>query len=348
MGSFDRHLFEHVLQSAVWKYRTSGILAAVVTHSGSPYTELVRQHLLNDHTTRWSTLIQGCLTAYTEQSFCLVSNSNIFRQAFLDAHGIKERFNVDSFIKSLIHPWAPSSVFEYFVLSKVQGNMTWHVDGGKKVASDLVMYMVLGPSDAVSCFMLLAIDTMKLLAAQVADPSFPSYEQISLGLSSLDDLCVQMKEPDLNGCEGTFCNLSNRQDLNGIKIKIIESCGDQKYIVQHLSGPTVGAQNKVSARYLHLPPGFCPLPGEIACALPYLTTAVRRAAAADVLCCYYIWGKEGDVIVFDGSRAHGVWNFPSSTGRPQLALAVNCRGVMPLVEDDIKKNRRVRLKLSVV
>ena len=339
---FDRHLFERVLQSAVWKYRTSGILAAVATLSNSPRTDIVRQHLLDEHTTKWSTLIQGRHTVYTEQLFCLVSSSNIFRHAFLDAYGIQERFNVDSFIKGLIHPWAPSSVFEYFVLSKVQGNMTWHVDGGKRVASDLVMYMVLGPSDAVSCFMLLSIDTMKLLAAQVADPSFPSYQQIALGLASLDDHCVPMKEPDLNGCEGTFCGLSNRPDLNGIKIKIIESCGDQKYIVQHLSGPAIGTQNKVSARYLHLPPGFCPFPGEIACVMPYLPTAVQRAAA--VLCCYYIWGREGDVIVFDGSRAHGVWNFPSSTGRPQLALAVNCRGVMPHVENDIKKNRRVRLK----
>lgn len=346
-----RDLFERVIAKAVMRYFTHGLLAAVRTLpvagtcTVSPHTDTVRAHLLEeDRTTEWSTLTNGRRTPYTEEEFCLVSNPNVFRRAFVDAYGIAGRFNVDSFIKGLIHPWAPTPVFECFVLSKTQGNMAWHVDGGRKVASDLVLYMILGPADAVSCFMLLAIDNLKLLEAQVADPSFPNYEQIDTGLIKLDELNLSMEVPDLSGCEASFCGLLHRTELNGIKVEIIESYDDGKYLVQHLSGQTIGKQNKVHARNLQLASGYCALPDEINRIVPCLSSAVQTAVAAGVVSCYYIWGREGDVVVFDGSKPHGVWNCASTTGRPQLALAVNCRGVIPLVEKDMKERRGVRLK----
>ena len=152
-----------------------------------------------------------------------------------------------------------------------------------------------------------------------------------------------MGVPDLTGCKAIFCGLSKRPELNGIEVEIIEY-DDGKYLVQHLSGQTIGKHNKAYARNLQLAPGYCTLPDEIEKVVPRLSTAVQRGVAAGVICCFYIWGREGEVVVFDGSKAHAVWNFASATGPPQLALAVNYRGVMPHVEKDMKKRRGVRLK----
>lgn len=330
--------FASVVADAVFNYLTRGFLAATGTLALRPDSDSVRKLLLGS-SMNWSTLILNRTQRYTEQEFCLLSNSNLFGDAFLRAYHITERFNVDAFVKRLVQPWAPSSVYECFVLSKIRGNMFWHVDGGSKVESDIVVYNVLGPSDSVSCFMLLVIDTMRLLTAEVADSSFPTYEEIDAGLIQLDSRKIPLETPDLTGCKATFCGLKRKPELNGIRVEVIEVTDDGKYLVQH------GDEQKlVHPRNLQFKHGFCALPDEIAFVVPCLPVAVQRAVDADVIRCRFIWAREGDVVVFDGSKPHAVFNVPSATGLPQLALAMNYRGVMPRVEHHMKRNR-VCLKL---
>jgi hypothetical protein len=340
-----RELFAHVIQSAVWNFLTRGFLAGVGTLRVTPRMASVCEHLLEDFTTKWSTLITDKTQLFTEEEFCLVSSTRIFGEVFVRAYGITGRFNVDAFVKGLVHQWAPSSVYECFVLSKIKDNMSWHVDGGGKVASDLVVYNVLGPADSVSCFMLLVVDTMRLLQVQVANPSFPSYEEINTGLIKIDELKIPLEMPDLTGCEATFCGLKTKPELNGIKVDIIEVHDDkQKYLVEHTSGDSIGKHNMVHPRNLQFDPGYCVLPDEVTCVVPCLSAAVQEAVAAEVVRCRYIWAREGDVVVFDGSMTHAVFNVASATGRSQLALAVNYRGVMPLVENDMKLGKKISLK----
>jgi hypothetical protein len=342
MAEATRDLFARVIEDAAWNYLTRGFLAATGTLALRPDTDSVREQLRKD-STNWSTLIVDRTQRYTEQEFCLVSNTNIFGEAFLRAYHITKRFSADAFVKGLVQLWAPSSVYECFVLSKIHDNMFWHVDGGKKVASDIVVYNVLGPSDSVSCFMLLVIDTMLLLQAQVADPSFPTCEEIDVGLIQLDERKIPLEMPDLTGCEATFCGLTRKPELNNIRVEVIEvhdDGHDGRYLVQHISG---GQQSIVHPRNLRFDSGYCELPDEIAFVVPRLSVAVQRAVADGVVRCRFIWAREGDVVVFDGSKPHGVYNVASVTGLPQLALAVNYRGVMPHVEQHMKR-KRVRLK----
>lgn len=341
MAEATRDLLARVVADAVWNKLTRGSLVATGTLPLRPDTDSVRE-LLRGSPMIWSTLILNRTQRYTDQEFCLLSNPNLFGDAFLRAYHITERFSVDAFVKRLVQRWAPSSVYECFVLSKIRDNMTWHVDGGSKVDSDLVVYNVLGPSDSVSCFMLLVIDTMRLLQAEVADSSFPTYEEIDAGLIQLDSRKIPLETPDLTGCEATFCGLKRKPELNGIRAEVIEVTDDGKYLVQH------GDEQKlVHPRNLQFEPGYCELPDEIAFVMPWLPVAVQRAVAAGVIRCRFIWAREGDVVVFDGSKPHAVFNVPSATGLPQLALAMNYRGVMPRVEQHMKRNR-VRLKLSGV
>lgn len=336
MAQEIRDLFARVLADAMWNKLTHGFLAATGTLLMSPDTDAVRELLLGS-SMNWSTLILNRTQRYTEQEFCLLSNSNLFGDAFLRAYHITERFSADAFVKRLVQPWAPSSVYECFVLSKIRGNMFWHVDGGSKVESDIVVYNVLGPSDSVSCFMLLVIDTMRLLQAEAADSSFPTYEEIDAGLIQLDERKIPLETPDLTGCEATFCGLKRKPELNDIRVEVIEVTDDGKYLVQH------GDEQKlVHPRNLQFEPGYCELPDEIAFVVPWLPVAVQRAVAAGVIRCRFIWAREGDVVVFDGSKPHAVFNVPSATGLPQLALAMNYRGVMPRVKQHMKK-KRVRL-----
>ena len=342
VGHVIHDLFARVVADAVWNYLTRGFLAASCSIALCPDTDSVRERL-QEGSTNWSTLTSNTPQQYTEQEFCLVSNSNIFGKAFLSAYNIKERFSADAFVKGLVKTWTPSSVYECFVLSKIHDNMFWHVDGGSKVASDIVVYNVLGPSDSVSCFMLLVIDIMRLLQAEVADPSFPTYEEIDAGLIQLDKCRIPLETPDLTGCEATFCGLMRRPELNDIRVEVIEVQDNGKYLVQH------GDEQKlVHPRNLQFDPGYCELPDEIAFVVPWLPVAVQRAVAAGVVRCRFIWAREGDVVVFDGSKPHAVFNVASATGLPQLALAVNYRGVMPCVEKHMKRKKGVRLKLSEV
>lgn len=338
-----RDLFVRVVADAVWNYLTRGFLAATGTLRVPPRTDCVRERLLQD-LTNWSTLIAGKTRQYTEQEFCFVSNTKIFGDAFLRAYCITGRFSVDTFVKGLVHPWALSSVYECFVLSKIEGNMFWHVDGGSRVASDLVVYNVLGPADSVSCFMLLVVDNIQLLQAQVADPYFPTCDEINTGLIKLDEFKIPMEMPDLAGCEATFCGLGRKPELNGTRVEVIEVHDDGKYLVQHNSGDNIGKQNKVHPRNLQFAPGYCVLPDEVAHVVPRLSVAVQKAVAAGVVRCRYTWARVGDVVVFDGSMAHAVFNVASATGLPQLALAVNYRGVMPLVQKHTGRKNWLRLK----
>jgi hypothetical protein len=338
VGHIIRDLFARVVEDAVWNCLTRGFLAANATLALSPDTDDVRQQIRKD-STKWSTLIAKRTQRYTEQEFCLVSNPNIFAEAFIRAYHITERFSADAFVKGLVQPWAPSSVYECFVLSKIEGNMSWHVDGGSRVASDIVVYNVLGPSDSVSCFMLLVVDTMQLLQAQLTDPSFPTCEEIDAGLIQLDERKIPLETPDLTGCEATFCGLMRKPELNNIRVEVIEVHDDGRYVVQH-----GGQQSIVHPRNLQFDSGYCELPDEIAFVVPRLSVAVQKAVAAGVVRCRFIWAREGDVVVFDGSKPHAVFNVASATGLPQLALAVNYRGVMPRVEQHMKRKKGVRLK----
>uniref|UniRef100_A0A6C0J232 Uncharacterized protein n=1 Tax=viral metagenome TaxID=1070528 RepID=A0A6C0J232_9ZZZZ len=345
VGHAIRDVFAHVVARAVWNYLTCGFLAATGTLDLRPDTDSVRERL-REGSTKWSTLSPNRTQQYTEQEFCLVSNSKIFGDAFLRAYYITKRFDVKAFVKGLVQQWGPSSVYECFVLSKIHDNMFWHVDGGSKVASDIVIYNVLGPRDSISCFMLLLIDTKRVLQAQVADPFFPTHEDIDAGLIQLDKCKIPLETPDLTGCEATFCDLTRKPELNGIRVEVIEVHDDGRYLVQLISG---GEQKLVHPRNLQFDPGYCELPDEIAFVVPRLSVAVQKAVAAGVVRCWFIWAREGDVVVFDGSKPHAVFNVPSATGLPQLALAVNYRGVMPLVEEQhIKGKKGVRLKLSEV
>ena len=95
MAQEIRDLFARVVADAVFNYLTRGFLAATGTLAMSPDTDDVRQQLRED-STKWSTLIPNRTQRYTEQEFCLLSNSNIFGEAFLRAYHITERFNVDA------------------------------------------------------------------------------------------------------------------------------------------------------------------------------------------------------------------------------------------------------------
>jgi len=338
MAQEIRDLFARVVADAVFNYLTRGFLAATGTLALRPDTDSVRERL-RAGSTKWSTLTPNTTQPYTEQEFCLLSNSNIFGEAFLRAYHITERFSADALVKGLVQPWVPSSVYECFVLSKIHDNMLWHVDGGSKVTSDIVVYNVLGPSDSVSCFMLLVIDTMQLLQAQVDDTSFPTYKEIDAGLIQLDKLKIPLEMPDLTGCHATFCGLTRKTELNGIRVEVIEVQDDGRYLVQH-----GGEQKLAHPRNLQFDPGYCELPDEIAFCVPQLSVAVQTAVAAGVVRCQFIWAREGDVVVFDGSKPHAVFNVASATGLPQLALAVNYRGVMPCVEKQMKRKKGVRLK----
>lgn len=343
-ATFD--VFTRVVAGAVWNKLTRGFLVATGTLSLPPDTDSARELVLRS-SMNWSTLIPNHKQRYTEKEYCLLSNSALFADVFLCAYRIKGRFNVEAFVKRLLNPWVPSSpLVEYFVLSKIRDNMLWHVDGGMNAGYDMVMYYVLGPSDSVSCFMLLEIDTMQLLQAEVADSSFPTYEQIDAGLIQIDNLKIPLETPDLTGCEATFCGLMRKPELNGLRVNVVKLQDDGKYLVQH------GDEQKVvHPRYLQFDPGYCKLPEEISSAVKWLPVdvqrAVQRAVAAGVLRCRFIWAREGDVVVFDGSKPHAVWNVSSVTGRPQLAVAVNYRGVIPHVMAYMKQ-RSVRLKLSEV
>ena len=185
---------------------------------------------------------------------------------------------------------------------------------------------------------------MQLLQAQVADPSFPTCEDINTGLIKLDELNIPMQIPDLAGCQATFCGLTRKSELNGIRVEVIEVHGDGRYLVEHTSRDSIVKQNIVHPRNLQFAPGYCVLPDEVARVVPRLSVAVQNAVAAGVVRCRYIWAREGDVVVFDGSMAHAVFNVASATGRPQLALAVNYRGVIPLVQEHTKWRSGVRLK----
>lgn len=349
-------VFVKALNSAVRTRQTGGPLAGTFHSSATIRTEELRMFLLSD-TTPWSTIAgdEKDKAQYEENTFRLVSDTNLFGKAIQVACGIHERFNVESFIRNITSSWTTTPVFEAFVLSKIQKNMTWHVDGGKKCQSDLVVYMVLGPSDSVSCFMFLAIDQVKLQevqrGVQDGEEAFPTYEQIDKGLKALDDLNLTIRVPNLAGCKAILCGLSKSAQMNGEDVQI-RSYDDrhQRYDVQL---EKTGKYYKVLPGNLQLAPGYCPLPSEIQEG-EGLSLVARRAVDAGVVCCYCIWGKEGDAVAFDGSKLHGVWNFASATNHPQLAFAVNYRGVVEKVEKiqkNVKKKREmkdkpVKLKLS--
>ena len=350
MGNAITTSVVEAVSDAVLNYLTHGVLVATRTLPVTPSTDSVREHILQD-STDWDTLVTK-RAQYTEQKFCLVSNYTVFATTLHLAYNITKRFNAEKFVKRLVDTWAPSSVPEYFVLSKIHDNMFWHVDGGKSVQSDIVVYNVLGPTDSVSCFMLLVVDTMLLLQAQLADLSFPTREEVEEGLLLLDELQIPLEMPDLTGCEATFCGLTRKPELNNTRVVVKGVDADNgRYLVQHISG---GLEYYVKPRYLQFDSQYLRvLPNEILFVLSRLPLAVQKAVAAGVVRCQFIWAREGDVIVFDGSKIHAVFNVVSATGRPQLAVAVNFRGVMPHVEQHKKRGaaqekKTVRLKLSGV
>ena len=103
MAQEIRDLFARVVADAVFNYLTRGFLAATGTLALRPDTDSVREQLRKD-STNWSTLIVKRTQLYTEQEFCLVSNTNIFWEAFLRAYNITKRFSADEFVKRLVQP----------------------------------------------------------------------------------------------------------------------------------------------------------------------------------------------------------------------------------------------------
>jgi hypothetical protein len=239
----------------------------------------------------------------------------------------------------MVSKWTMTTVYESFVLSKTAENMTWHVDGGTLNKSDLVIYIVMGPHDAISCFMLLAIDHHALVSAQCNNAKFPSDDEITMSVGQLDDISLAMKAPDINGCTATLQGLCNFRELNGLKVTVKEYIKDNNYRITLRS---TGKDKKVHVKYLVLAPQYCPLPNEIreaATKRPILAQAIEM----NVLRCYCIWGRTGQVVIFDGSKLHGVYNFESHSGIPQIAIAVNYRGIVPHI---MKTRNRKRVKLT--
>ena len=341
MGNAITTSVAEAVSDAVSNYLAHGVLVATRTLPVTPSTDSVRSHLLLD-STDWKTLPDK-KTQYTEYKFCYVSSYAVFATALQLAYNITMRFDAKKFIKGLVDKWTPSSVPEYFVLSKIHDNMFWHIDGGKSVDSDMVVYNVLGPSDSVSCFLLLVVDTTLLQQAQLADPSFPTCEEIEAGLLLLDELQIPLKMPDLTGCEATFRGLMRKPELNNIRVVVKEVDADKgRYLVKDISGDSVYYANP---RYLQFDSGYLRvLPDEILCVLPRLSLAVQRAVNAGVVRCQFIWARECDVVVFDGSKIHAVFNIESDSRVPQLAVAVNFRGVMPHVEQQKKRGETQALK----
>ena len=328
---------EAAIRSAMWMLHTKGITAGTSVIPYDINTKAVRKHILLA-SAKWKTLDRK-LVMYTEREFCLTSDPDLYATLFRLAFNVTNRFNMDTYIKSSVSAWKSSPVYEAFVLSKTTENMSWHVDGGAAIQSDLVVYIVMDPSDAISCFLLLAVDRYLHLQAQCRDSSFPGLDQIDAGLLHLDDLNLAMKAPNLTGCHATLHGLSKYHELNGSMVTIVQYLRDGKY---HVTLESTGEDKVVSVRYLDLRPQFSPLPDEISSTATNLSPAVRKAIAEGVVRCYCIWARAGQVVVFDGSKPHGVYNFGSATKEPQLALAVNYRGVLPYIA---QINRRVRLKL---
>lgn len=330
------------LEQAVSMLYKCDLLAAVSTILCRPNTDEARLAIQRYPLAKWATLQENYHTVYTESEFCLVSNPKVYAEVFRSAFNITTRFRVDSFNQRCVKSWMSSSViYESFVLSKTRGNMAWHVDGGEKSKSDLVIYMILGPTDAISCFMLLTVDTGALLQAQHEDASFASADEIYAGLSSLDKLSVAMNDPELVECRATLHGLERFPELNGTDVTIVKHLTNGIYRVTLDSS---GKDKKVHAKHLLVHPQFCVfLPEEIKQISASLPLATARAIAKGVVRCYCIWGRAGQVVVFDGSKPHGVYNFPSASAMPQLALAVNYRGVLPQIVNHMR-SRRVSFK----
>ena len=127
----------------------------------------------------WSILGEDA-GVYNQDKFCYKSDTELFADVFRLVFQLQGRVNVTQFIKNCVAPWTTSPIFEAFVLSKTKHNMTYHVDGGTSVGSDLVLYLILS---SVSCFLLTSIDPVALQSAKNNDEDFPSTTRIENSLA---------------------------------------------------------------------------------------------------------------------------------------------------------------------
>ena len=337
-----RNTIEMALENAAHMLHTKGTLASAIDIPYSINTNCARTVLTSNRTTTiWNTLESGCMISYTQTIYCLASSLSLYADVFRAAFDITGRFNMDSFLRCTVSKWTmtTSIVYESFVLSKTAENMTWHVDGGTLNKSDLVVYIVMGPQDAISCFMLLAIDHHALVSAQCNNPKFASADELNMSLGQLDGISLAMNAPDINGCTATLQGLCNFRELNGLKVTVGEYIKDNHYrITLH----STGKDKKVHVKHLVLAPQYCPLPIEIREIAINLHPILSEAIEMNVLRCYCVWGRTGQVVIFDGSKVHGVYNFESHSGIPQIALAVNYRGVVPHIMNT-RNCKRVKL-----
>jgi len=329
--------FRLVVTDAILNFQTHKQLIACAKLPHIPSTDSVRQLLAEYDTKQWMTLGAVQTSRYTSTDFCYISDLTLLNVAFQKAHGIRGRFDVQKFINKIVcsedNSYSSDRGAEYFVLSKTGRDMTWHVDGGVRSGYDLAVYNVLGPPEAVHCFMFLVVD-VQLHAEAVArhGSTFPSCLMIYNALKLLDDSNIPVKTPDMTNCEATFCNLKNKPYYNGIQVRVI-SVSDTLFRVEHISGSKIGHKNIVHPRYLQFKPGYtCQLPDEISSVLQQGHSPVLKLALqTGVIKCAFRWAREGDVLVFDGSCLHAVKNWPGEQNSAALALAWNYRQLLGLL-----------------
>lgn len=117
---------------------------------------------------KWN-YVGGGVGTYTREKFCYIQPGSVRElksfESFFQAcvRGAPEANVKRAVMGAMGH--ANMSVYP-FILSKTSQDMTWHVDGGERDATDVVLYFLLGPG--TSTFYIIEADTPSVMRESVA------------------------------------------------------------------------------------------------------------------------------------------------------------------------------------
>ncbi len=183
--SFDS--LERAAKNAVRRHLFHGVFFGSSELKTSPDTAAVRQ-TLSQSEVEWQLLDGTFASRYTAERFVYAQDESLFAKSFASAFGGVDRAPpILQRMTSALSQGSVSTIAYPFVLSKTAANMSWHVDGGTSGGTDLVVYYVLGPPDAVSVIRLFGIDRPVLYAKQAVDATMPSEALLRKKLALLDN-----------------------------------------------------------------------------------------------------------------------------------------------------------------
>lgn len=137
--------------------------------------------------TQWQLLTGGQTDVYSPLQFMYAQDGTLFAELFAVAFGGTDQWRAQlQRMQSAVHIASLEGL--PFVLSKTEANMSWHVDGGARSTTDIVVYFVLGPTDAVSVVRIFGIDLVRHAAREAQeDGNVPSEQRLRQRLAAFDN-----------------------------------------------------------------------------------------------------------------------------------------------------------------